>query len=71
MTSAAGNTIGLTFIAGTVKVRQKDKVTNEATVDTLASLAESGAPTLGSKTYNSVTLTAMTGYELTRTTKAQ
>ncbi len=63
---AAGNTTGLTFIAGTVKVRQKDKPTNEAIVVTLAAPAESGAPTLGSKTYNSVTLTAMTGYEYSR-----
>ncbi len=63
---AAGNTTGLTFIAGAVKVRQKDKVTNEAIVATLAAPAESSAPTLGSKTYNSVTLTAMAGYEYSR-----
>ncbi|NLO39017.1 MAG: S-layer homology domain-containing protein [Ruminiclostridium sp.] len=60
---SVGNTSGLTFIADTVKVRQKDKVTNEAIVCILASPAESSAPTLETKSYNSVTLTAMTGYE--------
>ena len=60
------NTTGLTFVAGTVKVRQKDKVTNEATVTTLAAPAVSDLPTLGSKTYNSVTLTTMAGYEYSK-----
>ena len=63
---AAGNTTGLTFAAGTVKVRQKDKTANEHTVITIAAPVASNAPTLGSKTYNSVTLTAMPGYEYSK-----
>ncbi len=62
----AGNTTGLTFVAGTVKVRQKDKITNEATVTTLAAPATSNVPILGSKTSGSVTLTTMTGYEYSK-----
>lgn len=63
---AAGDTTDLTFVAGTVKVRQKDNQTNVRTVITIAAPATSNAPTLGSKTYNSVTLTAMTGYEYSK-----
>ena len=63
---ATGNTTGLTFIAGTVKVRQKDKPTNEHIVGTIAPVESSTHPTLGSKTYNSVTLTAMSGYEYSK-----
>lgn len=63
---AAGNTTGLSFAAGTVKVRQKDKTTNEHTVATLATAVVSSAPTLVSKTYNSVTLTAVPNYEYSK-----
>ena len=63
---AAGNTTGLTFIAGTVKVRQKDKPTNEHIVGTIAPVESSTDPTLDSKTYNSVTLTAVAGYEYSK-----
>ncbi|MHC1693988.1 MAG: S-layer homology domain-containing protein [Eubacteriales bacterium] len=63
---AVDNTSGLVFAVGTVKVRQKDKTTNERTVGTIAPAATSNAPTLGSKTYNSVTLTVMTGYEYSK-----
>ena len=62
----ADNTTGLTFVAGTVKVRQKNKPTNEYIVGTIAPVESSTDPTLGSKTYNSVTLTAMTGYEYSK-----
>ena len=63
---AADNTAGLTFAAGTVKVRQKDKATNERTVITIAAPAASNAPTLESKTSDSVILTSMAGYEYSR-----
>lgn len=62
----ADNTTGLTFVAGTVKVRQKDKPTNEHIVGTIAPVESSTDPTLGSKTYNSVTLTTMPGYEYSK-----
>ncbi|MEA4954375.1 MAG: S-layer homology domain-containing protein [Pseudoflavonifractor sp.] len=62
----ANNTAGLTFAVGTVKVRQKDKTTNERTVITIAAPASSNAPTLESKTSSSVTLTAMAGYEYSK-----
>ncbi|MET0016562.1 S-layer homology domain-containing protein [Oscillibacter sp.] len=63
---AAPDTAGLTFSASIVKVRQKDKTTNERTVITIAAPAPSGAPTLESKTSSSVTLTAVAGYEYSR-----
>lgn len=63
---AADSTTGLTFTEGVVKVRQKDDTTNERIVITVAAPAVSSAPTLESKTYNSVTLTAVTGYEYSR-----
>ncbi len=62
----ADSTTGLTFFAGTVKVRQKDETTNERTIITIATAVTSNAPTLESKTYNSVTLTAMAGYEYSK-----
>jgi hypothetical protein len=62
----AGDTTGLTFATGTVKVRQKDKTANEHTVITIVAPVTSNTPTLGSKTYNSVTLTAMPGYEYSK-----
>jgi hypothetical protein len=49
--------------AGAVKVRQKDKTTNEHIVGTIAAAAASDAPALESKTYDSVTLTPMSDYE--------
>lgn len=63
---AAGDTTGLIFAAGTAKVRQKDKTTNEHSIITLAPAVTSNAPTLGSKTASSVTLTAVTGYEYSK-----
>jgi hypothetical protein len=63
---AADNTTGLIFSAGTVKVRQKDITTNERTVITIDAPAASSAPTLGSKTSGSVTLTDVTDYEYSK-----
>jgi len=62
----APDTSGIVFAAGTVKVRQTDKTTNEHELITIAAPASSNALTQGSKTYNSVTLAAMTGYEYSR-----
>ena len=61
-----GETTNLTFTAGTVKVRQKDKTTNERTVATIAAPAASTTPTLDSKTANTVTLHAIAGYEYSK-----
>lgn len=63
MACTSPDTVGVVFAAGTVKVRQKDKTANEHTVGTIAAAEASNTPTLESKTYNSVTLTPMTGYE--------
>ncbi|WP_085832365.1 S-layer homology domain-containing protein [Clostridium merdae] len=61
-----GETANLTFTAGSVKVRQKDKTTNERTVVTIAVPAASTTPTLESKTANSVKLNAIAGYEYSK-----
>jgi len=61
-----GETTNLTFIAGTVKVRQKDKTTNERTVATIAAPAASTTPTLDGKTADSVTLNVIAGYEYSK-----
>lgn len=63
---AEGDTTDVAFVAGNVKVRQKDKTTNERTLGAIIAAATSNTPTLESKTYNSVTLTAMTGYEYSK-----
>lgn len=62
----APDTVGVAFAAGTVKVRQKDKTTNERTVATITAAAASKSPTLGSKTYNSVTISPMADYEYSK-----